>query len=226
MLRMGLVRTGYWLLVFVVLGLTTSWAQGPAVIAKAETQPAPESRSTSSPDVNTASKPAADPANFDPAVYRIGVEDELGIAVWHEPDLSTGVVVRPDGMITLPLLNDLKVIGMTTKELQDALTDRFKEFVKEPQVTVIVRQIKSRKVYLLGEVARPGTYPLNNPKTVLQLLAEAGGPGPFAKMGSMYVIRQQNGTKTIVHFHYKRAMSGKSLSDDVTLQPGDMVVVP
>jgi polysaccharide biosynthesis/export protein len=134
--------------------------------------------------------------------------------------------VRPDGMITVPLLNDVKVTGMTTRELQDTLTEKLKEFLKEPQVTVIVRQIRSRKVYLLGEVVRPGTYQLNNPKTVLQLLAEAGGPGAYAKLGSIYIIRQQNGTQTRLPFHYKKAMSGSRASDDIVLQPGDMIVVP
>jgi len=129
-------------------------------------------------------------------------------------------------MITLPLLNDVKVIGMTPRELQDILTVKLKDYVKEPQVTVIVRQIHSRRVYLMGEVVRPGTYALNNSKTVLQLLAEAGGPGTYAKLGGIYVIRQQNGNRIRVPFHYKKAMSGKKISDDIVLQPGDMVVVP
>jgi polysaccharide export outer membrane protein len=171
-------------------------------------------------------KPA--PSQDDPLVYRIGVEDELGISVWHEPDLSTNVVVRPDGMITLPLLNDLPVTGMTTKDLQDALTAKLKAsgFLKEPQVTVIVRQIHSRRVYLVGRANKPGIYGLNDSKTVLQLLAEAGGPAPYAKLGAIYIIRQQGGTRQRLTFNYKKAISGKDLSDDLVLQPGDMVVVP
>lgn len=180
----------------------------------------------SSPKSKSMTSDATAAGKWDPSLYRIGIEDELGISVWHESDLSTTAVVRPDGMITLPLLNDVKVTGMTTKELQDMLTERLKEFVKEPQVTVIARQIRSRRVYLLGEVVRPGTYPLNNSKTVLQLLAEAGGPGAFAKVGSIYVIRQQNGTRQHISFHYKRAMSGKNAADDIVLEPGDMIVVP
>lgn len=177
-------------------------------------------------DIKAASKPAVEPKGDDSLTYRIGVEDELGISVWHEPDLSTVAVVRPDGMITLPLLNDLKVTGMTTHQLQDTLTEKLKDFVKEPQVTVVVRQIRSRRVYLFGEVARPGTYPLNTTMTVLELLAEAGGPGTYAKLGSIYVIRQENGARKRLSFHYKRALSGKSMSDDILLKPGDMVVVP
>jgi polysaccharide export outer membrane protein len=177
-------------------------------------------------DVDKSAKPASSGADI--LAYRIGVEDELGISVWHEPDLSTNVVVRPDGMITLPLLNDLPVTGMTTKELQDALTQKLKalEFLKEPQVTVIVRQIHSRRVYLVGRAVKPGIYGLNDSKTVLQLLAEAGGPAPYAKLGAIYIIRQQGGARRRLTFDYKKAISGKNLSDDLVLQPGDMVVVP
>ncbi len=157
--------------------------------------------------------------------YRIGVEDDLMISVWHEPELSSPVTVRPDGIITLPLLNDLHVIGLTTKELQDLVTEKLKPFVTEPQVTIIVRAIKSRKVYLLGQVSRPGTYPLNANKTVLQLLAEAGGPGPFAKSKSIYVLREENGKRVKMNFNYKRAMSGGA-AQDILLQSGDMIVVP
>ncbi|HET7872497.1 MAG TPA: polysaccharide biosynthesis/export family protein [Terriglobales bacterium] len=199
-------------------------AQNNAVAKKASAKPASDKAVEKGADVKAGGK--APSALDDPLTYRIGVEDELGVSVWREPDLSINAVVRPDGMITLPLLNDLKVTGMTTKELQDMLTERLKEFLKEPQVTVIVRQIRSRKVYLLGEVVRPGTYSLNNPKTVLQLLAEAGGPGAYAKLGAIYVIRQQNGAQTRLSFHYKKAMSGSKASDDLVLQPGDMVVVP
>lgn len=227
MLQTKLAGQALRLVMVVMVFVAGSLAQNAAVEKKASAKAGSDGANvkSSNPDVKTGAK--AEPALRDDALtYRIGVEDELGISVWHEPDISTNAVVRPDGMITLPLLNDLKVTGMTTKELQDMLTERLKEFLKEPQVTVIVRQIRSRKVYLIGEVARPGTYQLNNPKTVLQLLAEAGGPGAYAKVGAIYVIRQQNGTQTRLQFHYKKAMSGSRTSDDIVLQPGDMVVVP
>jgi len=156
--------------------------------------------------------------------YIIGVEDELQISVWREPELSTVVVVRPDGMITLPLVNDVKAVGLKTEELQNALTDKLKNFVNEPQVTVIVRAIRSRKVYLVGEVGHQGTYALNGDMTALELLAAAGGVGPFAKADSIYILREQNGKKIRIPFHYKKAVAGKS--ENVTLQPGDVVVVP
>lgn len=158
--------------------------------------------------------------------YRIGVEDELQISVWHEPELSLPVQVRPDGMITLPLVNDVSVVGLTTQELQTQLTEKLKPFVNEPQVTVIVRNIRSRKVYLVGQVAKPGPYPLNGRKTVLQLITEAGGLGQFAKSGSIYVVRNSAGKQVRLRFNYKKALAGKSDSGDTELLPGDMVVVP
>ncbi len=156
--------------------------------------------------------------------YIIGVEDELQISVWREPELSTVVVVRPDGIITLPLVNDVKAVGLKTEELQNVLLDKLKNFVNEPQVTVIVRAIRSRKVYLVGEVGHQGTYALNGDMTALELLAAAGGVGPFAKADSIYILREQNGKKIRIPFHYKKAVAGKS--ENVTLQPGDVVVVP
>ncbi len=156
--------------------------------------------------------------------YVIGVEDELQISVWREPELSTAVVIRPDGMITLPLINDVKAVGLKTEELQNLLVEKLKNYVNEPQVTVIVRAIHSRKVYLVGQVGHQGTYPLNGDMTALELLAAAGGVGTFAKADSIYILREQNGKKIRVPFHYKKAVAGKS--ENVLLQPGDVVVVP
>jgi polysaccharide biosynthesis/export protein len=156
--------------------------------------------------------------------YIIGVEDELQISVWREPELSMQLVVRPDGMITLPLINDVKAAGLKTEELQNLLMEKFKAFVNEPQVTVIVRGIRSRKVYLVGEVSRQGTFPLNGDMTALELLAAAGGVGPFAKADNIYILREVNGKKIRIPFHYKKAVAGKS--ENVVLQPGDLVVVP
>jgi polysaccharide export outer membrane protein len=156
--------------------------------------------------------------------YTIGVEDELQISVWREPELSTSVVVRPDGVITLPLINDVKAVGLKPEELQNLLMDKLKGYVNEPQVTVIVRAIRSRKVYLVGQVSHQGTFPLNGDMTALELLAAAGGLGPFAKADSIYILREENGKKVRIAFHYKKAVAGKS--ENVTLHPGDVVVVP
>lgn len=156
--------------------------------------------------------------------YIIGIEDELQISVWREPELSTTVVVRPDGMITLPLVNDVKAVGLKTEELQNLLMEKLKNFVNEPQVTVIVRGIRSRKVYLVGEVGHQGTFAINGDMTALELLAAAGGVGPFAKSDSIYILREENGKKVRIPFHYKKAVAGKS--ENVVLKPGDLVVVP
>ena len=179
-----------------------------------------------SPDKSA--KPEAPPTSAltpeERLTYIIGVEDELQISVWREPELSTVVVVRPDGMITLPLINDVKAVGLKTEELQNVLMDKLKNFVNEPQVTVIVRSIRSRKVYLVGEVGHQGTFTINGDMTALELLAAAGGVGPFAKADAIYILREQNGKKVRIPFHYKKAVAGKS--ENVTLQPGDVVVVP
>jgi polysaccharide biosynthesis/export protein len=160
----------------------------------------------------------------DPKTYKIGVEDELMISVWREPELSTQVVVRPDGKITLPLINDLEVVGLRTEELQNVITEKLKPFVNTPQVTIIVRGIRSRKVNLIGNVAHQGSFDLNDNKTVLDLIAQAGGLGTFAKGGSIYILRQSGNKKTRIPFDYKKAISGKGPNPE--LEPGDLIVVP
>ena len=160
------------------------------------------------------------------AEYRIGVEDDLQISVWREPELSMQVVVRPDGKITLPLLNDVQVVGLTTQDLQALLTEKLKPYVTEPQVTIIVRGIRSRKVYLVGQVSHPGAFPLNGQKTVLQMLAEAGGLNLFAKSESIYVLRKNGSRQEKIPFKYKQALKGQSDKSDFELVPGDVIVVP
>ena len=163
---------------------------------------------------------------MDASVYRIGVEDDLQISVWKEAELSTAVVVRPDGMITLPLLSDIYVVGLQTMELQTLLTEKLKPFVNEPQVTVVVRGIKSRKVYVYGQINKAGAYPLVGRKTMLEVLAEAGGLNLFAKKGSIYVLRTTAGKKERIPFNYNSALKGKNPTDNLELLPGDIVVVP
>jgi polysaccharide biosynthesis/export protein len=157
-------------------------------------------------------------------LYRIGIGDQLQIAVWHEHDLSLSVVVRPDGVITMPLLNDIYVVGLTPKELGALITEKLKPFVNEPQVTISVASIQSRKVYIVGQVTRQGSFPLNDKKTALELITEAGGLGPFAKANSIYVLRVVDGKEIRIPFHYKKVIAGKG--QDVDLQPGDRLIVP
>lgn len=159
-----------------------------------------------------------------PPGYRVGIDDELIISVWHEPEFSQSVVVRPDGMTTLPLLNDIKVVGLSTEELRALLTEKLKSLVNDPQVTIIVKAIRSLKVFLVGSVGKQGMYPLTSDLTVLQLITEGGGLGPFAKSGSIYILRTANGKQVRIGFNYHKALKGKG--GDPQLQSGDMVVVP
>jgi polysaccharide export outer membrane protein len=157
--------------------------------------------------------------------YRIGLADQLMISVWKEPELSMTVVVRPDGVITLPLINDIHVVGLKPIELQQVLIEKLKPFLTEPQVTVIVQGIRSRKVYLVGNVSKQGSYPLDGGETVLQLLAASGGMGPFAKPDSIYILRTENNKQVRIPFQYKKALKGR-VKEDILLQPGDVIVVP
>lgn len=179
----------------------------------AATTPAPKS---DTPDSN---------AGVDPNTYRIGLADQLMISVWKEPELSMSVVVRPDGMITLPLVNDVHVVGLKPIELQQLLSEKLKPFVSEPQVTVIIQGIRSRKVFLVGNVSKQGSYPLEGGETVMQLLATSGGLGPFAKADSIYILRTENGKQVRIPFQYRKALKGK-IKEDIPLQPGDVIVVP
>ncbi len=159
-----------------------------------------------------------------PEGYRVGADDELSISVWHEPELSQSVVVRPDGMITLPLLNDIKIVGLSTQELQALLADKLKTLVNDPQVTIVVRNIRSLKVFLVGAVSKQGMYPMNAGMTILELITQGGGLSPFAKSGSIYILRTVDSKKIRISFNYKKALQGKG--ENPVLRPGDMVVVP
>ena len=173
------------------------------------------------PDLTAQAPPKSQPDDS----YIVGIADELQISVWKEPDLSGPVVVRPDGMITVPVVNDVSVVGLTTKQVQDILTDKLKDVVSEPQVTVIVRTIKSRKVYLMGQVGRPGAVALSGHETALQIIAESGGIGMYAKGDKIYVLRKVDGHEQKIPFHYKRAVNG-DLKADFQLENGDVIVVP
>ena len=158
--------------------------------------------------------------------YVVGIADELQISVWKEPDLSQTVVVRPDGMITVPVIDDVYVVGLTTKQVQAILTEKLKPVVSEPQVTVIVRNIRSRKVYLVGQVGHPGAVSLSGHETVLQILAESGGLNLYAKSDKIYIIRHTDGQQQRLHFNYKKAIKGNDPKSDFPLVNGDVIVVP
>jgi polysaccharide export outer membrane protein len=158
--------------------------------------------------------------------YTIGAEDVINISVWKEPELTMSVVVRPDGSVSLPLINDVNARGLTPMQLAAHLTARLKQFLADPRVTVIVTQINSRRFYVLGEVGRPGAFPLLPNMTVLQALSTAGGFREFANPSKIYVLRNENGAAKKYPFNYKKVIAGKNIEQDILLKPGDTVVVP
>jgi polysaccharide export outer membrane protein len=161
-----------------------------------------------------------------PPGYVIGPDDSLAIVFWREKELSSEVVVRPDGMISLPLLNDVRAEGLTPEQLRGALTAAAAKFVEEPTVTVVVKVINSRKVFITGQVAKPGTYPLGGPTTVLQLIALSGGVAEYADKSHIVVVRKEGGKDVSLPFNYGDVMRGKSLQQNIELKPGDTVIVP
>jgi len=161
-------------------------------------------------------------------LYRIGPEDVLSLSVWRETELSVTVPVRPDGRISAPLVGEVEVSGRTPVEVQQAIEERLASFLTaRPTVTVIVSEVNSRKVYILGQVAAPGVFDLRRSLSVLQAIALAGGLTEFADQGGIVVIsRPLGGQETRRRFDYKRAVSEKGTGEDIPLQPGDIVHVP
>lgn len=191
-----------------------------ALVAPVSAQKAAEqSNTTTAKDV--AQKTAAQDPN-----YVIGAQDVLDISVWKETELTRTVPVRPDGKISLPLLNDVQAAGLTPTQLADEITTELKKFVTDPQVTVIVAQINSQRVYIMGEVARAGAYPLLPAMTMLQALSSAGGFTQFANLKKIYMFRTENGKQVKYPFSYKDVISGKRPEENVVLKAGDTIVVP
>lgn len=161
------------------------------------------------------------------AHYRIGADDVLTVNVWHEPEVSRNVPVRPDGKISLPLVGDVQAVGLTPTELQNELEARFAKYLTNPNVSVIVAEIRSQRINVLGQVFRPGTYALIPPMDVIDAVATAGGLREFAKPNKIYVLRSlPNGRVERIKIQYNNLLKGKRGSEDVLLQTRDTVVVP
>lgn len=178
----------------------------------------------------TSAQAPGDPSSGQPALpsdYVIGVEDRLGVVFWREQDksLSTDVVVRPDGKISLPMLNDVAAVGLTPEQLAARVQQAAAKFIRDAVATVIVREIHSRKVYVIGEVGRPGALELGADMNVLQALAQAGGFQEHAKRGDVVVVRTQNGREQRFKFNYKDVVKGKRLEQNIRLVPGDTILV-
>lgn len=190
------------------------------VVATAQTpSPSTQPRSTAAP-------PVRGPQVTPPGDYVIGPEDVLGILFWRDEALSGDVMVRPDGKISIPLMNEIVVAGLTPEQLRAKLLEEAKKFVEEPNVTVVVRQINSRKVFITGQVTRPGAYPLTSPATVLQIIAVAGGLTEFADGEKITILRTENGKSTSLKFNYEDVRKGRKLEQNILLKAGDTIVVP
>lgn len=160
------------------------------------------------------------------AEYKIGAQDILRIDVWKEPEISRTVPVRPDGKVSLPLLNDVQAVGLTPMQLAAVIEDGLKKYITNPQVNVSVSEINSRRVYVTGEVNRGGAFPLLPNMTVLQALSSSGGFTQFAKLKNIYVLRMEEGKQVKHPFNYKDVVAGKKPEQNILLQPGDVIVVP
>jgi polysaccharide export outer membrane protein len=175
-----------------------------------------------------APRPADPAANAvaPPPDYVIGPEDVLGIVFWREPDMNGDVTVRPDGRVTLPLIGELRAEGLRPEALRDQIQTAAAKYMAAPNVSVVVRQINSRKVFITGRVTTPGTYPLSGPRNVMQIIALAGGLNEYADAKNITVLRNIGGRSISFKFNYKEVSRGKKLEQNILLQPGDTVVVP
>jgi len=213
----GLVSAG------VILALATVIAQSPS--PPAAPQEAPPPAATAGSGVSAAAAASVTP----PPDYVIGPDDVLSIFFWREKDLSSDVVVRPDGKISLPVVNEIQAVGLTPDQLRQSVVKAATRFFsEEPTVNVIVKQINSRKVFIVGEVSKPGPYPLLEATTVLQLIAKAGGLTEYADKKHVRVIRAEkrpDGVNWQVEVNYADILNGVNLKQNVELKPGDTVIV-
>jgi polysaccharide biosynthesis/export protein len=216
----GLSKFSILPLVFLV-ALGAAWAgQGKSLasLQKATTATVPSSGASAAP---SAPGTAVDPS------FVIGPADVLAISVWKEPEISRTVPVRLDGKITLPLAGDIVASGMTTDQLQLAIKEKLAPYLTDPEVTVIIQEAKSKKMNVVGRVAKPGAYDLNKPTTILDGIVMAGGLGDFAKTTKIYVLRvDSDGHSHRIKFNYKQVLKGKNPAQNVELQPHDTIVVP
>jgi polysaccharide export outer membrane protein len=203
------------------------WLVSFSISARAQGQARKDIKSESAKAL-TAGDIASQPpkaATEDPN-YSIAPEDVLTIDVWKEPEISRTVPVRRDGKISLPLLNDLQAAGLTPTQLSVQIVEKLRATIVHPQVTVIVAQTSSLRVYILGQVTRGGAYPLVPDMTVMQALSIAGGFTPYANVKKIHVMRKENGADKIFAVNYKEVISGRKTEQNLHLKAGDTIVVP
>ena len=187
----------------------------------------PNSDRKVTPAGNQQAAPAAmpKPATVDPN-YKIGPGDQLYVNVWKEPELTASVPVRPDGKISMPLLNDVQAAGLTPMQLSTDVTEKLKKYLEQPQVTVVITGTNSRLVYVVGQVGHAGSLALLPEMTVLQALSSVGGITEFANGKKIYVLRVENGKPQRYYFNYKEALKGEHPEQNILLRAGDTIVVP
>lgn len=201
----------------------------PSQNAAMQSQVAKSSSASSPPASHSRAAAKADnPSNASVGdVYVIGRGDLLSVSVWKDVELSRTMPVRPDGRISLPLIGEIQAAGLTTPQLQQAILLRLNSYMSNPQVNVIVQEIRSRSFNVVGKVNKPGAFELTTPKTVLDAIAQAGGFQDFARVTKVYVLRHTtDGHTTTLPFNYRKVIKGKALDQNVVLQPGDTIVVP
>jgi len=217
----------------VFLAICLTWfVASPVLSQRAPTgnrsqNPAPQT-TTPAPKPSTQQPPAKQPAATNPTVtedFVIGPEDVLSIAVWREPDLATKAVVRPDGKIGVTLLGDVQASGLTTGQLKENIAKGLTRYVAEPEVSVVVAEIHSQTVHLIGAVGRPGAYSLGGPLTIMELLARAGGIAEGAKSEDIAIVRTVGKTTQRIPFNYKAFIEGRDLMHNILLKNGDVIVV-
>jgi len=203
--------------------LTSAWLSCTCVALAQEPVRRETTAPASTPNVAAGAREARIVASD--SDYRIGPEDVLDISVWKNPELSRTVPVRPDGKVSLPLVNDIHAGGLTPTALREELTKRLSEYVPSPEVAVIVREVHSAKVSVMGAVRTPGRYDVRSPATVLELIALAQGFTDFASRDRIVVLRQNGDTPTRIPFNYRKIADGTE-QENFFVQPGDIIVVP
>lgn len=204
------------LLLAVVATAACLLAQAPSEPQKPESPPA----ETAKPEAAAPAKSL--PVSVDPKTFKLGPEDVLQVRVWREPDLSGQLVIRPDGMVNMPLIKEVAAAGLTPEQLAAHLTERLSTFINTPQVLVQVLAVRSKRYYVAGEVTRTGPYPLAVPTTVFEALAMAGGFREFANKKKITIVR---GDKRL-RFNYNEVVKGKNLQQNIQLENGDQIIVP
>lgn len=216
---------GY-VVVLVCFAATTAAGQGASTQPRDQSPSVPTRSQPAPPSPAQAPAPVLPTGVAEPADYLIGADDLLTVFFWREKEMSGDVAVRPDGRISLPLINDIQAAGLTPAQLRLNITEAAGKYIDDPTVTVVVKTINSRKVFITGQIAKPGAYPLMAPTLVMQMITLAGGVLEYADQENIGILRSVNGKQTRLRFNYKDVARGKRLEQNIELKPGDTIVVP